>query len=463
MSILDSLVSSSSDTVSVDSVVVITCDFTFGDGDVSKTANYRMIGLPCSGTTAGTPISLDNSIFYGRTPNIDWIAFLDNGSGDYIAYSESNKDKFVFSPGKAFWVLSKYSFKVNQLKAKPVYAAADGTYSIPLSVGWNMISNPFTSNVNWNALVPLNNYITDPLWDFNEQGKYVLPSGFLPYRGYYFYNRKGLDSLKIPKPTGKEPKINVVDGVTGSLKDPITISLKNNGEAVSQAFITINSAANNNLDDIDQFTPPVGFEDTKVYLYNDELNSSYKNLFIEGRPEIGDGQAFDLRVKHNISGDFTLTFDGLDKYYNNELYLINKRSLKFYNLKDSQVLTLSSNYKSDEFILAMGSKEFFRGMQIDIKPYEYVLNQNYPNPFNPITTLSWQLVSDSRVTLKVFDLLGRELAVLVNENQKSGNHQIEFSLDKYKLSSGVYFYQMKAKALDGGKEFTAIKKMIVIK
>jgi len=464
MSILDSLLSSAADTTTIDSVVTITCDFTFGDGDITKPLNYRMIGLPCNGTTDGTSISLDNSIFYGRTPNTDWVAFIDNGTGEYTAYTEATKDKFVFSPGNAFWVLSKYSFVVNRLKARPVFPASDGTYSIPLVKGWNMISNPFIGNVDWNALIPLNGYITDPLWDFNEQGKYVLPSGFLPYRGYYFYNRKGLDSLKIPKPTAKEAKLNTAQIYnTGSLKDPITINLKNSGATVSQAYITINSAASDDLDDLDQFTPPLNFEDGKVYLYNDGMNSDYKNMFVEARAAIGDGQAFDIRVKHNAAGVYSLSFEGLEKYAVNELYLINKRSLKFYNLKENPSVSLSSNNKTDEFILAMGSKEFFRGMQIEIKPYEFALYQNYPNPFNPTTVLSWQLVADSKVDIKIYDLLGRELFTLVNETQKAGAHQKEFSLDKIKLSSGVYFYQIRAKAVDGSQEFTAMKKMMVLK
>lgn len=464
MSILDSLIASVSDTTYNDSVVTITCNFTFGDGDITKSINYRMIGLPCNGTTDGFPISLDNSVFYGRTANTDWVAFWDNGTGDYIAYSEGTKDKFIFTPGKAFWVLSKYSFTINQLKAKPVVPGSDGTYSIPLIKGWNMISNPFNGNIDWNSLIPLNSYITDPLWDYNEQGKYVLPSGFLPYRGYYFYNRKGLDSLKVPKPAAKETKLNITQRFNvNNLKDPITITLKNNGASESQAYITINQAASYDLDDLDQFTPPVNFEDAKVYLYNDELNSLYKNMFIEARPAIGEGQAFDLRVKHNMPGAYSLVFEGLEKYSANELYLINKRSLKFYSLKENPALALSSTSKTEEFILAIGSKAFLGGMQIDIKPFEYALYQNYPNPFNPATVLSWQLMADSKVTLKIYDLLGRELFTLLSENQKAGHHQKEFSIDKFKLASGVYFYRLQAKAIDGSGEFSSIKKMAVIK
>jgi hypothetical protein len=73
-------------------------------------------------------------------------------------------------------------------------------------------------------------------------------------------------------------------------------------------------------------------------------------------------------------------------------------------------------------------------------PALYSLNQNWPNPFNPSTTISYQLSTQSHVTLKVFDVLGKEVATLVNENKKSGSYEVEF--DGSKLMSGIYFYRL---------------------
>ena len=70
------------------------------------------------------------------------------------------------------------------------------------------------------------------------------------------------------------------------------------------------------------------------------------------------------------------------------------------------------------------------------------LDQNYPNPFNPTTTISYQIPATSLVTLKVFDLLGRELATLVNGEQQAGSYRTTF--DASRLSSGVYLYQLNA-------------------
>ena len=90
----------------------------------------------------------------------------------------------------------------------------------------------------------------------------------------------------------------------------------------------------------------------------------------------------------------------------------------------------------------------------------YKLEQNYPNPFNPSTLISYQLPVGGDVTLKIYDLLGREVATLVNEEKPAGIYEVEFnshSGEGRNLSSGIYFYQLKA---DG---FIQTKKMLLIK
>ncbi|MBK6507758.1 MAG: T9SS type A sorting domain-containing protein [Ignavibacteria bacterium] len=88
-------------------------------------------------------------------------------------------------------------------------------------------------------------------------------------------------------------------------------------------------------------------------------------------------------------------------------------------------------------------------------PDKYDLSQNYPNPFNPVTTINYDLPTDGIVTLKVYDILGRELKTLVNEMKTAGYHKIQ--LNAADLASGAYFYQMKA------GDFLAVKKFVVLK
>lgn len=110
-------------------------------------------------------------------------------------------------------------------------------------------------------------------------------------------------------------------------------------------------------------------------------------------------------------------------------------------------------------------------------PTSFSLSQNYPNPFNPSTTIKYSIPSvmvpqvnqyntdvalshsngEILVTLKVYDILGREVATLVNEYQKPGNYNYQFSTSNYQLSSGVYFYQLKA------GDFIQTRKMLLLK
>lgn len=90
---------------------------------------------------------------------------------------------------------------------------------------------------------------------------------------------------------------------------------------------------------------------------------------------------------------------------------------------------------------------------------EYKLYQNYPNPFNPTTKIKFYIPNDILTTLKVYDLLGREITTIVNEDLKAGEYEYEFDASEYNStnSSGMYFYQLKC------GEFVQTKKMMFLK
>jgi hypothetical protein len=102
-----------------------------------------------------------------------------------------------------------------------------------------------------------------------------------------------------------------------------------------------------------------------------------------------------------------------------------------------------------------GSFEYSYIVEVEIAPRNFSLEQNYPNPFNPSTKISWQSSVSSWQTLKVFDVLGREVATLVDEYRNAGSYEVEFNASN--LPSGVYFYQLKA------GPFVETKKMILLK
>lgn len=131
---------------------------------------------------------------------------------------------------------------------------------------------------------------------------------------------------------------------------------------------------------------------------------------------------------------------------------------------NNEIVALSPGYKINQLT----------GIETDIEVVRSLsLEQNYPNPFNPSTVISWQLAVDAHVTLKVYNMLGNEVATLVNEDQSAGTHIVEFKSavgsqqlasgvsSKGGYASGVYFYQLRASF--GGVNFVETKKMVVLK
>ncbi len=90
-----------------------------------------------------------------------------------------------------------------------------------------------------------------------------------------------------------------------------------------------------------------------------------------------------------------------------------------------------------------------------VVPDKYVLSQNYPNPFNPTTSIKFSVPTNTLVKLTVFDVLGREISVLVNEVKSSGNYIVDFNASDF--ASGVYYYKLET------KDFVEVKKMMLLK
>ena len=88
-------------------------------------------------------------------------------------------------------------------------------------------------------------------------------------------------------------------------------------------------------------------------------------------------------------------------------------------------------------------------------PTDYSLSQNYPNPFNPSTIIEFKIPEVGLVTLKIYDLLGREVKILVNEEMQPGVYKIDFNASSF--ASGIYFYTLNA------GEFISTKKMVLLK
>ena len=125
-------------------------------------------------------------------------------------------------------------------------------------------------------------------------------------------------------------------------------------------------------------------------------------------------------------------------------------------ITDRNIETGKYNYRRKQIDFNGNFEYFSLNNEVVIgTPERFSLSQNYPNPFNPSTNINYDLPFDSKVSIKIFDMSGREVASVVNEFKTAGFYTVNFNASA--LSSGVYFYIINA------DNFTATKKMILVK
>ncbi|MCZ7609189.1 MAG: T9SS type A sorting domain-containing protein [Ignavibacterium sp.] len=128
---------------------------------------------------------------------------------------------------------------------------------------------------------------------------------------------------------------------------------------------------------------------------------------------------------------------------------------KSYSFIDSKLETGNYNYRLKQIDLD-GSFAYSNTINIKIEqPFVFTLDQNYPNPFNPVTSIQYAIANKQFVKLIVYDVLGNEIAVLVNEEKPAGEYKVTFNAAG--LPSGVYLYQLKA------GEFNSVRKLVLLK
>ena len=411
---------------------------TFSFGNPENKSSYRLVGIPGNNNTSVTT-------FFKGEHKKDWNVFYDNGidspnSSDYLI-EFNGQATFNFTPGKGFWALSRNPVTVSG-QVNTVALLANNTFNIPLHSGWNIISNPFEKSVTLPGIV---------LHAFN--GNFTQTNTMVPYEAYYYMNANNNPSLSISYPFGTNlPKNNDFLYFLSEKNIKLKVS---SSEFSSEVIAAFDETAKNDYDDKDYFAPPGNFEEVNIRLVNENLSTSYKQLFIEHRPEVGEGQAFDVVIK-NITGEkIKVISEGIENFNEHEVFLVDERLKIFYNLKENNEINISGNHQRNEFKLLIGKQNFINNFIDNSLPKEFVLHQNYPNPFNPSTIIRFQVPQKEHITIKVYDILGNLVKVLLDEIKDTGYYEVEFNGSS--LSSGIYFCKF------SGGPVRDIKKMTLIK
>jgi len=224
----------------------------------------------------------------------------------------------------------------------------------------------------------------------------------------------------------------------------------------------------NNLTALNEYlvSEPINVTDNSSFFYsvqygiNDSLSAAQvmiNDRFVNFKVQLVDDNTGEVIGEYD-----NVTYNSNNIYqYNNVSYQVNTQGIGNRTARLKLVINnnTTSNYSmskiySDESVLGKTNIQqiSFSGKE-EVTSYD--LSQNYPNPFNPATIIRYQIPKAGNVTLKIYDILGSEVAALVNEVKSEGRYEVNF--DASTLASGVYLYRLQV------NDFVSTKKMILIK
>jgi hypothetical protein len=387
-------------------------------GTAFYTNTYRMMGkwnmisvplsVPDYNRAAIFPTSVSKA--YGYDGDFIQRDTLDNGSGFWLKFGNAAILSIIGSPVLA-----------DTFELHPKWNMV-GSISEPVPVG--MIASDPPGNL-------LTNY-----YAYGDSG-YTVADTIYPGRGYWVKaNATGELIVNAPAAQSRLPKPSEIRSYLASLNS-LTIS---DGSGASQ-MLYFGREQDGGIAR-DQFglppAPPAGIFDARF--------ASQSMVELHGAvaaepadfPVIVSSATAPLRLSWNVSADAGVTYSALVR-------MKGAASVTTYALRGMGQAVLSGGAVADMRI---------RASEAGV-PTAFALHQNYPNPFNPQTVIRYDLPENALVRLVVYDLLGREVATLVNQRQEAGYYTIPFMADN--LSSGVYFYQLTA------GELTQIQKMLLVR
>ncbi|MCB0747528.1 MAG: immunoglobulin domain-containing protein [Ignavibacteriae bacterium] len=377
-------------------------------------------------------------------------------------FNETNSNAFLFDGiykstpnlenGKGYWV------KFNQENITNIYGQ-EPTESIQVKKGWNMIGG-------YNDEIPISSLSSNPngiissnIYGFDNG--YYISDKLKPGDGYWVKASNGgelnFSSTNVLSKTNTSKKLTdtnpflsipilAVDGVSDTIHLNVGLdSLATNGLDLALGEEELPPLPPLGVFDI-RFTLP----DTNLTTYSDYRFTETKCIEHIINFQLGDSSE-GLTLSWNLPEGVTLNISDM---FGGSIF-----SEQFESGKNS--FTITNTEVNNAKLILCYSNIILSNNDIQQLPNEYSLSQNYPNPFNPTTTIQYAIPTSSNlakeglVTLKIYDVLGREIATLVNEKQNPGIYTVQFDATKY--SSGIYFYRLQA------GDYVQTNKMVLMK
>jgi ligand-binding sensor domain-containing protein len=357
-------------------------------------------------------------------------------------------------PGKSIFFITKENKTLTS--GAGVTVTTTEPFNIDLKPGWNMIASPF------NFDIPIQNVKPDSLRDdlYAYNGAFAsFPSSLKPWEGYMIKVKAPvtltIQPSEIPQAGSSTITKLVVIGAkpTASIPDWF-IRVQATCERASDVdnLVGVVQDAAIEWDRYERFEPPpigkfvmVSFPHREWQRYPDVYTTDF-------RPPSSDGHAWDFTVSSNISGKpVTLRFDNLASLppeYEIKLVDLSLKLAQDLRREAQYVFRSNSSEGKKTFRLLIGKAAFIaeRNASVAAAPVTYELAQNFPNPFNPSTSIKFGLPQKSRVSLRIYNLVGKEVAVLFDGAEKEAGYHAAIWEGKDQrgnaMPSGIYIFRL---------------------
>ncbi|MBI3111316.1 MAG: fibronectin type III domain-containing protein [Ignavibacteriales bacterium] len=415
---------------------------------------YRIVGIPGASNQ-------DVRTLLPGDPEKDWMVFWDNGRAtDYLVRYDGSVN-FRHSTGRAFWVIKKGPWTINTtVPVAPVNAS--GETEIALHPGWNLITNPLPTAVSWSTVMNLNG-VAEPIHTFD--GSFAPSSQLEPYKGYYFFNETGLLSLRVPGAGSVSGRKDVTAGTTREESSGWNVSVMVSTPSVTDHSLWFGVAADAlpGKDHHDHYKPRGVGSSPGTYFDRPEWNPDYHTFGADIRPMVAECERWPFQVTAPSFEMIEMKFDGIDRIPAEfDVYLIDMIRGVAVDLRKNWSYKFQSVQSPESFTILVGTPQSVeKQRQSVLSPHTFSLGNNYPNPFNPETVIPVELPYSSEVTLAVYSIMGREVAVLHRGRLEPGRHWFRWNGrdgEGATVSSGVYFYRF---TTPGGA--TAVRRMMLLK
>ena len=422
--------------------------FSVSFGAINTSSSFRLVALPGD-------LSQRIEAFTNGEANGDWVAYIQDSTTQSVQLYSPPSD-FRLQPGNGIWFLSKKNWEIAPRNVPSVPLSSSGTFSIPLQKGWNIISNPFDVDLNWEDVSSWNN-LSQPLWAWDGSYKDTIEFRSSAQEGlaYYYFNAEQATSIELPYPglvdifsskTSQDPEV-----------ETLTITARNEQSLVSEVTVGRAHQAKAGIDNLDLFAPPGDFSTIQLTISNSNSSTQFLPLARDIQPGQHELLRFDMTLTAPKGDPIEVQIDQLEAFEMDAITLINVLDASTYNLHEKHAFWFTPEKDITPFALFIGSASAVQEAIEKIHPLSLLLKQNYPNPVLSSTTIEFSLPDPQHATLSIYDAMGRLVKVLLDRELEAGLHHVEWLGDDQQLANGIYFYRLKTDSN------TLHKKMILLR